>query len=120
MKSVAGGTTTRGVIEVSDATFASEVLQSEVPVLLDLWADWCGSCKQLDPIIAQLAKEARGRFKICRVDVARSPGLASRYHVMSVPTLLFLKKGQVLGQHMGPVRGEELRAKLESHLGMRL
>lgn len=109
-----------GVIDVTEATFAAEVLNARVPVLLDLWAEWCEPCRRLDSVVAELARAAGARLKICRLDVGRNPALASRYHVMSVPTLLFLRNGEVVGQHQGPAACGTLRAKVESHLGLQV
>jgi thioredoxin len=108
------------VVEVTEATFATEVLQSPVPVLLDLWADWCASCRVLDNTVTELARTAGSRLKVCRLDVGRNPRLASFYHVMSVPTLLFMRRGEVVGQHLGPAAVAMLRQKVESHLGLQL
>jgi len=108
----------RPVVDVTEATFADEVLRSEVPVVLDLWADWCEPCKLMDPLVEEVARAACGRLKVCRVDVASNPRLATRYHVMSVPTLLFIKSGEVVGQHQGTARRDELWRKLENHLGL--
>jgi thioredoxin len=110
----------RAVVDVTDSTFTDEVLRCEVPVMLDLWADWCEPCKQLDAVVEELARAMEGRLKVCRVDVACNPRLASRYHVMSVPTLLFMRSGQVVGQHLGPAGSEDLRRKLEDHLGLEI
>ncbi len=104
------------VVEVTDATFAAEVLQSGVPVMLDLWGDWCEPCKRLDPIVEELAHAFAGKMKVCRMDVGSNPRTASAYHVFSVPTLLFIQAGRVVGQHVGAARARELALKIEDHL----
>ncbi len=106
------------VHEVTDATFGEEVLKSEVPVMLDLWAEWCEPCKKLHPVVEQIAAEYAGRLKVCRMDVAENPRTASHYHVMSIPTLLFIRSGQVVGQHTGGARPQDLSRKIARHLGV--
>jgi thioredoxin 1 len=106
------------IVEVTDATFASEVLGSRLPVMLDLWGDWCEPCKALDPIVGEIARAFAGKMKVCRMDVAANPRAASALHVQSVPTLLFIRSGQVVGQHVGSVRARDLAGKVELHLGV--
>ena len=107
-----------GVVNVNDANFRDEVLHSELPVVLDLWADWCEPCKKLDPTVRRIADEYDGRLTICRMDVARNPRTVAQYHVMSLPTLLFIRAGQVVGQHVGSARPADLTRKIEGHLGL--
>jgi thioredoxin len=106
------------IVEVTDATFANEVLSSSLPVMLDLWGDWCEPCKALDPIVGEIARTYAGKMKVCRMDVATNPRAASALHVQSVPTLLFIKSGQVVGQHVGAARARELAGKIAHHLGL--
>ena len=89
------------IVKVNDANFEAEVMQSREPVLLDFSAAWCGPCKQLEPIVEQLADEYQGRLKVGSVDVEESPGTAVRFQVLSVPTLIFFKNGQVNSQIAG-------------------
>lgn len=91
------------VLEVSDASFGEEVLESATPVLVDFWAAWCGPCKALAPTIETVANEYSGRVKVCKVDVDNSPNIASRYGIRSIPTILFFKGGQNVGQLVGNV-----------------
>ncbi len=108
------------VHDVTDATFEKEVLQSNLPVVVDLWADWCEPCRKLTPVIERIATTYDGRLKVCKMDVATSPRIASQYHVMSIPTLLFVRDGQVVGQHTGGAPASELSRKIEGHLGLAL
>lgn len=92
-----------GIERVTEANFESEVLRSELPVLVDLYADWCGPCKQLHPILNELAGELQGRLKIVQIDVERSPVLARGFGVQSIPTLVLLHQGRPVDQVMGLV-----------------
>lgn len=85
---------------VTGANFEAEVLKSEVPVLVDFWAAWCGPCKMLSPIISEIAGEAKG-FKVCSVDVDNAQDLAAKYQVSAIPTLLVFKNGEVVNRSVG-------------------
>lgn len=89
------------VVEVDDANFESEVLQSEQPVMVDFSAAWCGPCKLLSPVVEDLAEAYDGRLKVAKVDVDKSQGTAIKYGIMSVPTLLFIKGGKIEEQMIG-------------------
>jgi thioredoxin 1 len=89
------------VQSVTDATFEAEVLRSELPVLVDLYADWCQPCKQVSPIVAQLADELAGKIKVVKVDVDSSPMVAQTFQAQSIPMLLVIAEGRVVQQHVG-------------------
>lgn len=86
---------------VTDATFEAEVIRSELPVLVDLYADWCQPCKQLSPIVAQVAEELAGTIKVAKVDVDKSPMVAQTFRAQSIPMLLVLHQGRLVQQHIG-------------------
>jgi thioredoxin 1 len=104
------------VNEIKDQDFDQEVLKSSLPVVVDFWAPWCGPCKQIAPIVDKLAEEHRGKLKFCKVNVDENHDTASKYHVMSIPTLLFFKKGELVDQKVGAVPEKTLRSKLEELL----
>jgi thioredoxin 1 len=89
------------VQSVTDATFEAEVLRSELPVLVDLYADWCQPCKQLSPIVAQVAEELAGKIKVVKVDVDSNPTVAQTFRAQSIPMLLVIAEGRVAQQHVG-------------------
>jgi len=89
------------VQSVTDATFEAEVLRSELPVLVDLYADWCQPCKQLSPIVAQVAEELAGKIKAVKVDVDSNPMVAQTFRAQSIPMLLVIAEGRVVQQHLG-------------------
>ena len=89
------------VLKVTSATFEEEVLKSNIPVLVDFYADWCGPCKMLGPSIDELAKEFAGKVKIVKLNIDDSGDIASRYGVMSIPTLIVYKNGDVFNRSMG-------------------
>jgi thioredoxin 1 len=91
------------VLEVTDNTFAQEVLQSTPPVLVDVWADWCGPCKAIAPIVEELAREYEGQLKVMKLDVDENPRTASAYRVQSIPTLLVFKDGKPAERIVGAV-----------------
>ncbi|MCA9582068.1 MAG: thioredoxin [Myxococcales bacterium] len=104
-------------LAVTDATFEAEVLQAELPVLIDLHADWCGPCKQVGPLVDALAQELAGRLKVVKVDVDRNPGVAQAFRVQSIPMLVVMQAGQVVQHHLGALSREQLRALVEPVLG---
>src|SRR5215204_3410739 len=90
-------------IEVNEKNFEQEVLQSSQPVLVDFWADWCGPCKMLSPVLDELAGEQQDRARIAKVNVDENPTLAARFNIQSIPTLLYFKNGEVRDQTLGVV-----------------
>ncbi len=104
-------------VTLTDANFASEVLESDQPVLVDFWATWCGPCRIIAPIIIELADEFEGKAKVAKLDVDHNPQTAMQYGVRSIPTLLFFKDGQVVDQLVGTAPKKVLAAKLEGLAG---
>ncbi len=88
---------------VNDLNFDEEVLKSDVPVLVDFTAVWCGPCKQVGPLVDQIADEYVGRVKVTKLDIDESPGTAQKFGIRGVPTLLVIKNGEVVGQQVGAV-----------------
>jgi thioredoxin 1 len=97
------------VLDLTDASFQQEVLASDVPVLVDFWATWCGPCRQIAPSVEALATEYKGKVKVCKIDIDAHQEVPAKYGVMSIPTLLLFKNGQVADQIVGAVP----KAKLE-------
>ncbi|MFA4888992.1 MAG: thioredoxin [Candidatus Omnitrophota bacterium] len=104
------------IAHLSDVNFKKEVLESDLPVLVDFWAEWCGPCKAIAPIVEDLAKEFAGKLKIGKLNVDHNSKAASAYGVMSIPTLMFFKKGKVMGQVTGALNKAGLKKKIEENL----
>jgi thioredoxin 1 len=100
-------------IEINTANFDRDVLQSQEPVLVDFWADWCGPCKMLGPALDEIAAEQAGRVKVAKVNVDNNPELAARFGIQSIPTLLYFAGGRVQDQTIGAVSKRAILAKLE-------
>ena len=103
-------------LTVTDASFEKEVLQSDTPVVVDFWAEWCGPCKMIAPILEEIAQEFDGRLKVAKVDVDSNNKTAGRYNIMSIPSLLFFKNGQVVDQIVGAMPKSHLTSRLEKVL----
>lgn len=103
-------------LEITDANFAAEVEQSNVPVLIDFWAVWCGPCKMIAPIVEELAGEYEGKIKIGKLDVDNNPNVAMKFGIRSIPTLLLFKDGKVVDQIVGAVPKPQIVQKLDAQL----
>ncbi len=103
-------------IEVTDATFESEVVKSDVPVLVDFWATWCGPCKMIAPVLNELAEEYDGRLKIVKLDVDNNNQTAMQFRIMSIPSLLFFKNGEKVDQIIGAFPKQHFVDKIEQVL----
>ncbi len=103
-------------IEITDQNFEEEVLKSDVPVVIDFWAIWCGPCKLIAPIMDELAEEYEGRAKIGKLDVDVNQQTAIKYGVRSIPTVLYFKNGEVADMVIGARKKEEFKNKLEKLL----
>ena len=104
------------LLHLTDINFKKEVLESSQPVLVDFWATWCGPCKMISPILEELAKEYDKKLKIGKVNVEESPKTATRYGIMSVPTLVFFKKGKISEQLVGVLNKAQIKRKIEENL----
>ena len=105
-----------GLLHVNDKSFTSEVINSDLPVLVDFWATWCGPCRSISPIIEELAKEFSGRMKVTKLNVDESPATPSQYGVRGIPTLILFKGGKIFDQIVGAVPKARLKAMIEKAL----
>jgi len=103
-------------IAIDDSSFDQIVLQAEMPVLVDFWAAWCAPCRMVAPIVDELAEEYSGRITFTKVDVDQNPKIATRYGIMSIPTLLIFKKGEPVSNIVGYRPKEELKRSLDAAL----
>jgi thioredoxin 1 len=103
-------------LAATDLNFDAEVLQSDLPVLVDFWATWCGPCKMVAPILEELAGEYSGKLKVAKVDVDQNPAIAGKYGIRSIPSLFLFKNGQVVEQIVGALPKPAIIKKIEGHL----
>lgn len=103
-------------VEVTDATFQKEVLESKGPVLVDFWAEWCSPCQMIGPVVEEIATEYKGKVKVCKVNVEQAPGSASSYGVMSIPTLAVFKDGKVVDQLTGVAPKSKLEEMISPYV----
>ena len=101
------------VIDVNLDNFEEEVLKSDIPILVDLWAPWCGPCKAIGSTVSEIAEEYTGKLKVVKLNIDQSPSLATEYKIMSIPTLLIFKDGQVDGQIIGLVGKDKIESKFK-------
>ncbi|GAB1372935.1 thioredoxin [Candidatus Kapaibacterium sp.] len=101
---------------LTDAEFQSVVIESQIPVVIDFWAAWCGPCRMIAPIIDEMANEFEGKALITKIDVDNNPGVASKYGIRSIPTVLIFKNGEVVDQIIGAVPKSQIVERLQAHL----
>ena len=106
----------KNTINVSDQTFKAEVLESEVPVLVDFWAEWCGPCKMIAPVIAEIASEYEGRLKVCKMDVDANTETAPKFGIRGIPTLMIFKNGNAEATKVGALSKTQLNEFITSAL----
>ena len=104
------------IVHVTDASFEADVLQSDIPALVDFWAEWCGPCKMIAPILDEIAMEYAGKIKICKVDVDSNPETAAKFNVRGIPTLLILKNGVVEATKVGALSKGQLTEFIEAQV----
>lgn len=104
------------LIEIKGDNWKTEVLEAKIPVIVDFWAEWCGPCRQLTPVLAELATELAGKVKVVKVNVDENRELAAQFSIRSIPTMLVFKGGAVAGQMVGAMNKAALKDKLSAYL----
>ncbi|GMW07234.1 MAG: thioredoxin TrxA [Gammaproteobacteria bacterium] len=104
------------IVHITEDTFESEVIKSSTPVLVDFWAEWCGPCKMIAPVLDQVASEYAGKLRVAKVDVDSNQATAMRYGVRSIPTLMLFRNGVVEAQHVGMLSKSQLNKLLDGNL----
>lgn len=105
-----------GYIVASDANFQSEVLDSEIPVLVDFWAEWCAPCRLIAPIVEEIGNELSGKIKVAKLDVDNNPKISMNYGIRSIPTIIIFKDGKPTETIIGAIPKQEIMEKLQSHI----
>ena len=106
-----------GPIDVTDNTWEDEVLNSDLPILVDFWAEWCGPCKMIAPAVHDLAEEYTGKLNVAKEDIDNSPEIATKYGIRSIPALIFFRDGKPVDQVIGALPKGALKKKIDSVLG---
>ena len=104
------------ILHVTDASFKSEVLESSIPVLVDYWAEWCGPCKMIAPILEEVGKEYAGKLKIAKLNIDENPATPPKYGIRGIPTLMLFKNGHVEATKVGALSKSQLTAFIDSNL----
>jgi len=104
------------ISHVTDATFDADVLKSDTPVLVDFWAEWCGPCKMIAPVLEEVAKSHAGKVKIAKVDVDDNREIAAKYGIRGIPTLMIFKNGELAAQKVGALSKAQLTAFVDSNV----
>ncbi|MEY4212023.1 MAG: thioredoxin TrxA [Burkholderiaceae bacterium] len=105
-----------GIKQVSDASFDQDVLKSDVPVLVDYWAEWCGPCRMIAPILEEVSRDYNGRVQVAKLNVDDNQSIAQRFGVRGIPTLMLFRNGAVVGTSVGALSKSQLALFLDSHL----
>lgn len=103
-------------LEITDANFEEVVLKSDKPVLVDFWAEWCGPCRMVGPVVEELAKEYEGKAVIGKINVDHNPNVGMKFGIRNIPTLLFFKNGQMVDRQVGAAQKSVLEGKLKAQL----
>jgi thioredoxin 1 len=103
-------------LEITDANFQETVLDSEVPVIVDFWAEWCGPCRMIGPLVEEIGKEYEGKVVVGKVNVDFNPGITAKYGIRNIPTVLYFKGGEVVDKQVGAVPKQILLGKLQAQM----
>jgi thioredoxin 1 len=105
------------LLKLTEQNFEQEVVKSDVPVLVDFWAEWCGPCRMIAPIVEELANEYTGKLKVCKIDVDAHGSIAQQFRILSIPTVIIFKGGKVASQIVGAVPKKEFQKHIDKALG---
>ncbi len=100
-------------VEVNDSNFEEIVLKSDKPVIIDFWAEWCGPCRMVSPIVEEISEDFKGKVIVAKVDVDSNPGISSKFGIRNIPTIMFFKNGEMVDKQVGAVPKSNLVSKLE-------